>query len=87
MGVLAEDTGCCHCWAVNKSKAEGKGGTSLAAQWLRHCTSNAGDTGSIPGWETKDPACPAVQPKQTNPKKQRAKKKGALETCSNWQNG
>ena len=29
--------------------------TSLAAQWLRVCTSNAGGTGSIPGQETNIP--------------------------------
>ena len=28
-------------------------GTSLAVQWLRFHTPNAGDTGSIPGWGTK----------------------------------
>ena len=28
-------------------------GASLAVQWLRFCTSNAGDTGSIPGPGTK----------------------------------
>ena len=30
-------------------------GTSLVVQWLRFCTSNAGDEGSIPGWGTKIP--------------------------------
>ena len=29
--------------------------TSLAVQWLRICTSNAGGTGSTPGQETKIP--------------------------------
>ena len=28
-------------------------GTSLVAQWLRLCAPNTGDTGSIPGQETK----------------------------------
>ena len=28
-------------------------GTSLAVQWLRLCSPNAGDTGSIPGQGTK----------------------------------
>ena len=28
---------------------------SLVVQWLRLCTPNAGDTGSIPGWGTKIP--------------------------------
>ena len=28
-------------------------GTSLVVQWLRLCTPNARDTGSIPGWGTK----------------------------------
>ena len=60
----------------------------MAVQWLRPRTSNAGGAGSSPGWETKDPAYPEVQPKQTNPKKkkkQRAEKNGALERCSTWQ--
>ena len=30
-------------------------GTSLAVQWLRRCTSNAGGTGSIPGQGPKIP--------------------------------
>ena len=30
-------------------------GTSLVVQWLRLCTSNAGDTALIPGWGTKIP--------------------------------
>ena len=30
-------------------------GTSLVAQWLRHCASNAGGSGSIPGWGTENP--------------------------------
>ena len=30
-------------------------GTSLAVQWFRLCTSNAGGTGSIPGRGTKIP--------------------------------
>ena len=30
-------------------------GTSLAVQWLGLHASKAGDTGSIPGWETKIP--------------------------------
>ena len=30
-------------------------GISLVIQWLRLCTSNAGDVGSIPGQETKVP--------------------------------
>ena len=29
--------------------------TSLAAHWLRLCTSNAGGVGLIPGWGTKMP--------------------------------
>ena len=28
-------------------------GTSLVVQWLRLCAPNAGDPGSIPGWETR----------------------------------
>ena len=31
------------------------GGTSLAVQWLKLHTSNAGSAGSIPGWGTKIP--------------------------------
>ena len=31
----------------------GRGGTSLVVQWLRHHASNAGGTGSIPGWRSK----------------------------------
>ena len=27
----------------------------MVVQWLRLCTPNAGDTGSIPGWGTKVP--------------------------------
>ena len=30
-------------------------GISLVVQRLRFCASNAGDLGSIPGWETKIP--------------------------------
>ena len=30
-------------------------GTSLLAQWLRHRASNAGGSGSIPGWGTENP--------------------------------
>ena len=30
-------------------------GTSLVAQWLRLCASNAGSTGSNLGWGTKNP--------------------------------
>ena len=30
-------------------------GTSLVVQWLRLCTSNAGDAALIPGWGTKIP--------------------------------
>ena len=30
-----------------------KTGTSLVVQWLRFCTSNAGDLGSIPDQETR----------------------------------
>ena len=32
-----------------------KTGTSLVVQWLGLHASNAGDMGSIPGWETKIP--------------------------------
>ena len=32
-------------------------GTSLGVHWLRYCASNAGDTDSIPGRETKIPTC------------------------------
>ena len=32
-----------------------KTGTSLVVQWLGLHASNAGDMGSIPGWETKMP--------------------------------
>ena len=41
--------------------------TSLAVQWLRLCTSNAGDMGLIFGWGTKDPTKDVVWcRKQTN---------------------
>lgn len=33
-------------------------GTSLMVQWLRHCVSKAGDTGSTPGWGTRIPHAP-----------------------------
>ena len=38
-------------------------GTSLAVQWLRLCTSTAGDTGSISGQGTKIPHATVVWPK------------------------
>ena len=42
-------------------------GTSLAAQWLRLCTSTAGDMGSIPGGGTKIPhAAPHGQKTKQN---------------------
>ena len=37
-------------------------GTSLVVQRLRLCTSHARDTGLIPGWGTKIPACHVVWP-------------------------
>ena len=30
-------------------------GTSLGVQWLRLCTPNTGDMGSVPGWGIKIP--------------------------------
>ena len=39
-------------------------GTSLVVQWLRLCALTARNSGSIPGWGTKVPTFPAVQPKQ-----------------------
>ena len=42
-------------------------GTSLAAQWLRCCTSTAGGTGLIPGLGTKIPY--ATRHSKKNPKK------------------
>ena len=39
---------------------------SLVIQWLRFCTSNAGDEGSIPGWGTKIPH--ALWPKKKKKK-------------------
>ena len=38
-----------------KNKQTKDYGTSLAVQWLRLCTSNAGGAGLIPGWGTKIP--------------------------------
>ena len=39
---------------LNKLKLKDRGtGTSLVVQWLRLYASTAGDTGLIPGWETK----------------------------------
>ena len=37
------------------TEAEGLIGTSLVAQWLRLCASNADGVGSIPGQGTKTP--------------------------------
>ena len=42
-------------------------GTSLVVQWLILCFSNAGGTGSIPGWGTKIPH--AMQHSQKKKKK------------------
>ena len=36
-------------------------GTSLVAQWLRLCASNAGGPDSILGWGTKDPMGAALK--------------------------
>ena len=40
-------------WARACLFKELKIGTSLEVLWLRLCASNAGGSGSIPGWETK----------------------------------
>ena len=47
--------------------------TSLAAQWLRFFTSNAGGLGSIPGWETK--ILHTAKPKKKKKIKHNLKKK------------
>ena len=42
-----------------------KGGIKFpVVQWLGLHTSRAGVTGSIPGWETKNPTCCMVQQKK-----------------------
>ena len=38
---------------MNRMQARTKPGTSLLVQWLRLCTPNAGDLGSIPGQGTR----------------------------------
>ena len=40
------------------------GGTSLVVQWLRLCTSPAGDTGATPGLRTKIPYAMQHDPKK-----------------------
>lgn len=47
-------------------------GTSLEVQWLLGlCTSNAGGTGSNPGWE--DSTCHVASPKKLKKKKEKNK--------------
>ena len=41
-------------------------GISLTVQWLRICTSNAGDVGSIPGQRTKIPDAKKKKKKKTS---------------------
>ena len=41
-------------------------GTSLAVQWLRLHTSNAGGTDWVPGWRTKIPYAAWLQKKKKN---------------------
>ena len=53
------------------------GGTSLAVQWLRHCSSTVGGMGAIPGRGTK--ILPAVWCSQNTAKKNTQKRK--LEFC------
>ena len=54
----------------------------LAVQRLRLCTSNGGDTGSIPGQETKIPhAAQCDQSKQTNKNPHVRKTEPISETC------
>ena len=48
----------------------GKAGTSLVVQWLGLRASNAGGTGSIPGWETR-----ILQAVQCGKKKKKKKSK------------
>ena len=45
------------CGGLNNIKncKNPKFGTSLVVQWLRNLPCNAGDMGSITGWETKIP--------------------------------
>ena len=56
------------------TEAEGLIGTSLVAQWLRLCASNAGGVGSIPGQGTKTPHA------TKHDQKTRTKKKKKQET-------
>ena len=44
-------------------------GTLVMVRWLRLCTSNAGGTGSIPGWGTRIPHGSAKKQKQNKNKK------------------
>ena len=53
-------------------------GTSLVVQCSRLCASNAGGTGSIPGWGTK--ISHAVQRGQKKKKKKKKKKNGYNKT-------
>ena len=50
----------------------------MVVQWLRRCTSNTRDTGSIPVWgtnisHTEEPACLGKDPAQPKKKKKRIK--------------
>ena len=49
-----------------------KKGISLVVQWLRFCASNAGGTGSIPGWRI-DPTSHETKKKKKERKKERGK--------------
>ena len=49
-------------------------GTSLVVQWLRLCALTARNPGLIPGWGTKVPTFPALQPKQNKQQQQKTNK-------------
>ena len=55
------------------TEAEGLIGTSLVAQWLRLCASNASGVGSIPGQGTKTPHATKHDQKTRTKKKKKPK--------------
>ena len=61
------------------AEAEGLIGTSLVAQWLRLCASNASGVGSIPGQVTKTPHA-TKHDQKTRTKKKKKKPKGNRKT-------
>ena len=61
-------------------------GTFLAVPWLRLCTCNAGDVGSIPGWGTKIPHAVRCGQKRKKKRKKKKKEKEATLTFSSPSN-